>query len=349
MTLLDGAVAAPALGEETVAPGEDAIIERLTAVHRAIQEMSDRRRSPVPRGQHPKNHGAVAAEFIVRDDVPAACRHGLLREPRRYPAWVRFSSGGQYDDRRKDVHGMAVKVLDIAGESALGGPAVSQDFIMIDIPAFFVRNLADYIPFFEDFRRLKTPGLSLAKIATVLKVQLSRNYKFRMLRAGLTHAANPLALRYWSTVPYRLGPWAIKFAARPDPAVALAAAPPPGRDRLRQALAAHLAGREARFDFLVQRQTDAVTMPVEDPTIAWDERVSPYVPVATVRIPPQRFDTPEQMTFCEHLTFTPWHALAEHRPLGAINRSRRRIYEAIAARRHELNGVPLTEPAPPRL
>ena len=83
---------------------------------------------------------------------------------------------------------------------------------------------------------------------------------------------------------------------------------------------------------------------VEDPTVPWDETASPYVKVATIRIPIQSFESDEQMQFGENLSFTPWHALAEHRPLGGINRARLKVYEAISARRHELNGVAHREP-----
>jgi hypothetical protein len=101
----------------------------------------------------------------------------------------------------------------------------------------------------------------------------------------------------------------------------------------------HLQDQEARFDLLVQLQTDPVAMPVEDPTVAWDERVSPLRKVATVRIPPQRFETKERMVLGENLSFSPWHTLPEHRPLGGINRVRKGVYEALSKRRHEHNGV----------
>ena len=44
------------------------------------------------------------------------------------------------------------------------------------------------------------------------------------------------------------------------------------------------------------------------------------------------------------LSFTPWHTLAEHRPLGGINRIRRSAYRASSAVRHQLNGVAEKEP-----
>ena len=86
-------------------------------------------------------------------------------------------------------------------------------------------------------------------------------------------------------------------------------------------------------------------MPVEDPTVPWDDGAAPFIKVATIRIPIQSFESKEQMEFGENLSFTPWHAVADLRPLGGINRARKKVYEAISARRHELNGVPMEEPS----
>jgi hypothetical protein len=66
--------------------------------------------------------------------------------------------------------------------------------------------------------------------------------------------------------------------------------------------------------------------------------------VADVHIPRQQFDTPERNAFCENLSFTPWHALEDHRPLGGLNRIRKAVYEEIAVYRHAMNGVPYQEP-----
>jgi hypothetical protein len=68
-----------------------------------------------------------------------------------------------------------------------------------------------------------------------------------------------------------------------------------------------------QFEFLMQLQTDAKTMPIEDTTIEW---ASPFHCVGTINIPSQDFRNPEQLALAEHLSFTPWRALAEHRSLG---------------------------------
>ena len=83
-------------------------------------------------------------------------------------------------------------------------------------------------------------------------------------------------------------------------------------------------------------------MPVEDPSVEWDEAVSPFVTVATLKIPKQTFDSEPQMAYCEALSFTPWHSLPEHQPIGGINRIRKVVYERASTLRHTANGVPRT-------
>ena len=107
---------------------------------------------------------------------------------------------------------------------------------------------------------------------------------------------------------------------------------------------AQLADGEACFDFMIQFQTDPVQMPLEDPGKPWDEEISPFIKVATIKIPAQSFDSDAQMEFCENLSFTPWHSLPEHRPLGGVNRVRKDVYRTLSQFRHDKNKVPRQEP-----
>ena len=115
-------------------------------------------------------------------------------------------------------------------------------------------------------------------------------------------------------------------------------------DFLRETLAARLATEPAEFEFLVQKRTDPASMPIEDATIEWDEARAPFARVATIVIPVQRFESAAQMRLAEQISYTPWHTLPEHEPLGGINRTRRVVYEAVARVRHELNGTVRQEP-----
>ncbi|MBV1860398.1 MAG: hypothetical protein KUG77_18440, partial [Nannocystaceae bacterium] len=98
------------------------------------------------------------------------------------------------------------------------------------------------------------------------------------------------------------------------------------------------------FAFGVQRQTDPQRMPIEDASIEWSASESPFIPVARIVFSQQDFASEEQATTCQHLSFTPWHALPAHRPLGSLNRARKTAYASISSVRHGLNGVPRVEP-----
>jgi hypothetical protein len=66
--------------------------------------------------------------------------------------------------------------------------------------------------------------------------------------------------------------------------------------------------------------------------------------VATIHIPSQSFQSEARKELAENLSFTPWHTLADHQPLGGINRVRRAVYESISSTRHNRNGVQMSEP-----
>jgi hypothetical protein len=86
-------------------------------------------------------------------------------------------------------------------------------------------------------------------------------------------------------------------------------------------------------------------MPIEDASVVWPERESPYRTVARLTIPPQPAWSEARARQVEDgLTFNPWNGLAAHQPLGAINRARRDAYPEGAAFRARHNGCPIHEP-----
>ena len=130
-------------------------------------------------------------------------------------------------------------------------------------------------------------------------------------------------------------------AAKIDTAVAPAR---PADNYLREAMARTLQDRDWSFDFLVQLQTDAHRMPIEDATVKWPEELSPYVPVAELRLPRQRFDSPAQLAFADVLSFNPWHSVPAHRPLGNQNRARGEVYRELSRLRQSMNLTEHVEP-----
>jgi hypothetical protein len=100
----------------------------------------------------------------------------------------------------------------------------------------------------------------------------------------------------------------------------------PGENQLRSAIKAHLRQERACFHFGVQLQTDPKTMPIEDASVIWDEKVSPFQTVATITIENQDFDNPHALATCERTSFNPWQSLAAHKPLGRMNEVRKQVY-----------------------
>ena len=154
--------------------------------------------------------------------------------------------------------------------------------------------------------------------------------------------SDPLVFRYWSMTSSKLGPRAVKYKVQP--CSGQVASKGEGADFLRDAMSEHLSEREGCLDFAVQFQTDERSMPVEDPSVEWREDRSPFIPVAKITFPVQTFTSPAQNEFCENLSFTPWHSLTTHRPLGNLNRARKMVYEAVSEARHGDNAAERKEP-----
>ena len=284
--------------------------------------------------RHP---GCVRAEVAVDEGLDADLRVGLFAEPGAYPTWIRFASAASDADTEKDFRGMSLKIMGVEGEM-IHGDGGSFDIVLNSHPALFVGTPE----LFADFIETSLDSHPALFFFNPLDLHLD---EFGIVRAGRQHHASHLEIPYWSTTPYLFGAEnAVKYKARPCAGAAERHHDSPTEGYLRQAMRRHLAEGDACFELMVQFQTDPRAMPVEDASVEWDEAVSPFRKVATIRVPAQTFDSPAQMEFCENLAFNPWHALPEHRPIGGLNRVRRELYSELARFRHQRNGVDYAEP-----
>jgi hypothetical protein len=331
---------------------------------------------PALRDAHPKAHGCVHAVFQVENELQPDIAQGVFVPGRSYKAWIRFSNGNEdatVSDAKGDARGMAIKLLEVLGDKILPEErdAQTQDFIMINHPVFFIDDAASYLAlervkdaFREDkdgFLRLLRDknvndlgavlGKVLSDVGTVLKEgsPLGPRGVVNLLKTISSEIKSPLETIYWSMVPYRLGDpphkLKIKFRAKSrvlEDAVTIPHDPSP--NFLREVMIKQLSSeaKPRQFDFEVQRGTPK--MSVENSMVEWSEQEASFEKVATITIPAQEFATPARDRFGENLSFTPWHALPQHCPLGAVNRIRRVVYEQISKLRHELNGTPRREP-----
>ena len=318
------------IGEELVLAGEDDVVQELVTLQVAIMRST----VPIKRGQHAKHHGCVVAEFLVRGDIPQVYKVGLFAEPKSYQAVVRWSNGASADDTTPDVHGMAVKVLDVKGLKALSGDSREEhDFVLVDSELFFAPDAKTLLAF------MKARVASATTPAVMQEFARNNPRTMALFAAGLTKISSPLTAHYWSTVPFKFGNGAVKYVAIPAPGNGSGNTEPTSADCLRTAMIKHLTEKNesAMFDLCIIPQTDVSTTPIEDPTVRWE---SAPVPVARIRVGPQDFATRERLDHCEATSFDPWNALVEHRPLGGINRARRAVYpESVRVRRSGLDDV----------
>jgi hypothetical protein len=231
--------------------------------------------------------------------------------------------------------------MDVDGEVLLDdGGRRNQDFLMINQPAFAFANAEDYLRLTKTIRENDDDATNFFAPLKVEVPGVSDEQKARIGRtAGLVQrlqavpVANPLEVRYFGAAPFLFGPDRVmRFSAEPwggeQPQVMPQS---PSEDYLREALVKTMRGKEdVSFDFKVQVRGQGEDLDIEDASTVWDEAETPYVNVARITIPaPQRrVDSPKRAERCESLVFTPWHSLADHRPLGSINRLRKAVYLA---------------------
>ena len=332
------------LAEERALPGEeeslDSIIETFTTYMRQSYLPGE-----YQRGGNTKTHGVVRGEFVVRDDIPAHLRHGVFAKPHTYRTWVRFSGPGP--DMPRDIEDVgfascAIKLMGVPGPKLMAEETSTQDFISVSTPTFVTPDVnANALLQVHVLRG--TPGFYF------FTTGFSHFLDFLMQGLWNETQTSPLEARYWSCVPYLLGSdQAMMYSVRPKANTRshIANLPfgTPSDNYLREAMITTLSKTDVEFDFLVQVQTDPHLMPVEDAGVRWSEKHSPFVPVATLRIPRQTFDSPAQFAFAHNLSYTPWHCLPEHRPLGNQSRARKRMYSELAQLRQKMNQVEHYEP-----
>lgn len=336
---------------EEIGEHENEIADKIVAAMSKGSDAVAKRIGRTVRNSHAKAHGLVEADLQVNSDLPEELRQGLFRDPQRYRAIVRLAHapGEPLDDSRvSSPRGLALKVLDVDGETLHGEP--TQDWLLNTGETFIARNAATFLAEITQ-TEASAPlpeGVKAAASAT------SRATNAALNAVGLNSAVldfyghpklNPLSETYFSQVPFRYGDYIAKLRARPvsalEPDEEVAVDSPDG---LREIVTGELAEHGAEFAIEVQLCTNLHDMPVENAHAIWSQEESPYREVARLSIPRQSADPSSRERDENRLSFNPAHSLAAHRPLGSVQRARLKVYEVMARKRRDEQGVPIGEP-----
>jgi hypothetical protein len=295
------------------------------------------------RDAHPKTLACLQAEFTVEPNIPSELKKGIFKFPQTYPAWIRISSsnGKIQSDKAKDLRGFAIKIMGVKGErfQTQNGEKGTQDFVLLSYPIMPLGTV-------KLFHDAVYYSIKWSPLVFVARLVVSGDFHIiNELRKARQNQTSPLDIRYWSTTPYLCGTdHIVKYSLVPTSRIKSPLPPKLSDHYLTENMEKHLAANEASFDFMIQVQKNPSRMPVEDAGVEWSEKESPFIKVATLRIPAQAFRTREREELAEDLSFSPAHSLIEHRPIGGINRARVEIYQYLSEFRHKQNNKPLIEP-----
>jgi hypothetical protein len=344
---------------EHLEPDEDDTRRQLIEQLLSISEITWKDSGHATRSVHAKAHGLLNAELVIDSGLPPTLAQGLFARAGNYPVLMRFSTipGDILADSISVPRGLAIKILGVDGARLPGSEGDStQDFVMVNAPAFsastakaFLKNLkllAKTTDKAEGLKKVLSAALRGAE--TLLEAVGGESGTLKAL--GGHPETHILGETFYSQAPLRYGDYIAKISLAPvsPELVALTDAPlnvngkPNG---LRGAVKAFFAADTAVWELRAQLCTDLDKMPVEDSSKVWPEDLSPYLTIGRLTARPQDTWSAQNVAAIDDgMSFSPWHGITAHQPLGSIMRVRREVYKSSADFRGTRNGCPMHEP-----
>ena len=344
---------------ETIAEDEAETLQQLEEALRQILETTAEDYGHALRSVHAKSHAVIEGELAVLPDLPPELAQGLFALPARHPVLLRISTnpGDILDDSVTVPRGIALKVLEVEGPRLQNDGAATQDFLLVDGPAFLNRDARGFLGGLQllarttDRAEWAKKAMSAVLRGTERALEAVGSQSAMIKSMGGAPPLHPLGETYYSQVPFRYGEHVAKFSLVPvSPSLTCFAGQEVsvhGRpDALRAEMDKALRGGPFEWEFRVQLCRDLEEMPVEDASAVWSEEASPWLPVARLTAGAQmgRGEV-RRAAVDDHMRFWPWTGLAAHRPLGSVNRARRETYRMSSEFRARVNRCPIHEPA----
>jgi len=312
--------------KEQIPEGEEALFKGFAEQLRELQRKQVAKYGEIGRALHTKPNAGLEATFTVLSDLPEHARIGLFARPASYRAWVRFSNGTgkRQADRQPDLRGIAIKVAGVEGKKLIPGmeDAKTQDFLGLHIPAASFRDVAEFVALIQSAENQVLMPFRLAK---ALGVGRAFTLLRSLLPSLLTQVPTLATRHFYSAAPIQYGPYAVHFALFPCLAQERGGTP----KSLGEELSERLKAGPISYEFRVQFFCDEQKTPLEDPSVEWKEADAPFLTVGRLTLSQQ--DTSSERgqriaQLVERFSFDPWHALMEHKPLGALMRARNQAY-----------------------
>ena len=346
---------------------EHVTFDELSRVMQHITRAMAARYRHAYRPVHAKSHGVLVGRLEVLEGLGEPLAQGLFASAASYPVVMRFSTnpGDMLADNVSSPRGLAVKVLNVAGERvANDAEGSTQDFVCVNANAFTApdpKGFLEQIKLFD--RNLETSegvkhAVSVAARAAnaVLKAVHLSSATLEGVGAPAVHI---LGESFSTVAPLRYGQYVAKIGFAPGSenlksltgqAIDLGA----DYNALEELIKRFFRHERAVWEVKAQlalapedpdQEERKKEFPIEAADKEWPEGKSPWQTVARITIEPQEtYSDARQLFVDERLSFSPWHALAAHRPLGGIMRSRLKAYDEAKKYRGQRNAREMAEP-----
>ena len=346
---------------EQLEPDEARTGAEIVEVMRSISETTWADYGHAVRSVHAKSHGLVQGRLDVVDDLPPELAQGLFGRSGRYDVVMRFSTnpGDILDDDVSTPRGLAVKIVGVDGEQLPGSEGyASQDLVMVNGPVFSAKNAKSFLGNLKLLAKTtdtpQTWKKAFSAIARGLEsaVEAVGGESATLKGLGGQPPTHILGETFYTQVPLLYGRYVAKLSVAPlSPelraltGVKLDLSGKP--NAIRDAVVDFFRSQGAIWELRAQLRTNPDTMPIEDASALWPEDESPYRMVARITVDPQPAWTDARSRAVDDgFSFSPWHGLAAHRPLGSVMRVRKAAYEMSAGFRASHNGCPIHDPRP---
>lgn len=304
---------------------------------------------PVERGVHPWQHGCVEGKLTINSNVPDDLQVGIFQPDRSYDVFIRYSNADPHlmgTDRSADSKGFAMKVLNAGDQLFPELGHSSQDFTLNSTDTFFSDTPEDYRRFMEvAFIGGHTTPQAIKKylIDTAGRRELFKTHRILKAFLGIGGVKNDslFDIDFYSITARAHGKGVdapvVKYQVQRCDKRAKTTFDENSGDRFyKKNLIKAIESEETCLSFQIQRMPEVrrglggekevlkkKNILVEHLTKPWKQKHSPFVEVARISIPRQSLVDDKT---CRSSVINPWNTLADHKPLGGINRLRLAAY-----------------------
>ena len=356
----------PQIPESTYTSDMAKIVNSVEQTVKASYEKEKQKRAV--RFAHAKSYGIVRASVEIESGVAEEYAQGIYAIPTTYDAVIRFSNGLGHlgpDAMLGPIFGVGLKFFNVPGHSILENEAgvSSFDYAMINAPTFFANTAKDYVVIEHLFDALPGALLDPQIAKTWLHDFVTREGTlppdkwlwdeiFAFVSLIKTPWRNPLLASYWTQGAVRHGEYVAKLRITPEPSAAAQVRiqdldPLTNPEAVRDSLVAEIGEHDYTFELEAQLCVDPLRMPIQNTSIDWSEKLSPFTKIAIIHIPKQDISSPVNLDIADRISISPWRTRDDHVPMGEIMTVRREVYRRSAELRRLINQQPQREPFSP--